>query len=96
MNFWIKFKSGCAQLSLTCRDASRALSEQLDHPLPQSRRIGLWLHLLICDWCRRYERQLRFLRHAACDHQEKFIEASPHKLSPEARERIKRRLQHHE
>jgi len=93
MNFWKKLKSDCAALSLDCCAASRAQSERLDHPLPRMTRIGLWLHLLICKWCRRYGKQIRFLRHAAHEHQEDLAASEPQKLSAEARERIKRRLQ---
>ena len=93
MNFWKKLKSDCAALSLNCREASRAQSEQLDHPLPRATRLGLWLHLLMCKWCRRYGGQIRFLRHAAHEHHEELTDAAPQKLSPAARERIKQRLQ---
>jgi hypothetical protein len=93
MNFWNKIRSACAELSPNCREAVRAQSEALDHPLPLSRRLGLWLHLLICKWCRRYGKQIGFLRDTAQEHPEQFAEAEPQKLSPEARERIKQRLQ---
>jgi hypothetical protein len=93
MNFWKKLKLDCAALSLNCREASRAQSEMLDHALPRATRIGLWLHLLICKWCRRYGKQLRFLRHAAHEHQDDLAAGEPQKLSSEARARIKRRLQ---
>jgi hypothetical protein len=93
MKFWDKLKSGGIALLLDCREASRAQSEQLDHPLPRGKRVGLWLHLLICQWCRRYGSQIRFLRHAANEHHEDLTEAAPHGLSNEARDRIKQRLQ---
>ncbi len=93
MIFWNKIGSTCAELSLNCREATRAQSEALDHPLPRARRYGLWLHLLICRWCRRYGKQIRFLREAAHEHHAELAEAVPQKLSLEARERIKQRLQ---
>ena len=92
MNVWNQIKSACALLSLNCREAVRAQSEALDHPLPPLKRFGLWLHLLICDWCRRYGKQIRFLREAAHDHHEEFTEAAPQGLSTEVRERIKQQL----
>jgi hypothetical protein len=92
MNFWNKLKLGCANLSPDCRDASRAQSEALDHPLSPSKRIGLWLHLLICKWCRRYGKQIRFLRVSAHGHHDALAEAVPQKLSPTAREQIKQKL----
>jgi hypothetical protein len=97
MNFLNKtltaLKSGLSSLSPTCRDASRLQSEALDHPLPPSKRLGLWLHLLICKWCRRYGKQIRFLRQAAHKHPDELTQATLQNLSSEARERIKRRLQ---
>lgn len=92
MNFWNKIKSAGAQLSLNCREAARAQSEALEHPLPPLKRFGLRLHLLICQWCRRYGKQIRFLREAAHDHQEELLQAAPQGLSTGARERIKQRL----
>ena len=68
-------------------------SEALDAKLCFSKRIGLSLHLLLCKWCRRYGKQIRFLRQAAHEHPENLSEAVPQKLSAEARERIKQRLQ---
>jgi|ERR1051325_4872904 hypothetical protein len=91
-NFWNRLKSNCAALALNCREAARAQSEALDHSLPASTRAGLWLHLLICKWCRRYGKQIRFLRHSAHEHHEELTAASPQKLSDEARERMKRKL----
>jgi hypothetical protein len=93
MNFWYKIRSACAELSPNCREAVRAQSEALDRPLSPAKRIGLWMHLLICKWCRRYGKQIGFLRDAAREHQEQFAGAEPQKLSSEARERIKQRLQ---
>jgi hypothetical protein len=76
----------------SCRDASRLQSETLDQKLSFSKRLGLSLHLLVCKWCRRYGKQVRFLRAAAHEHPERLAEAAPQKLPDEARERIKQRL----
>ena len=92
MSFWNRIKSGCAALSPNCRDAVRAQSEARDHPLPPARRLGLWLHLLICKWCRRYGKQIRLLRKLAHEGQDNLEAAAPQKLSAEARERLKRQL----
>jgi len=93
MNLIEKIKTGCAELSPTCREASKLQSEALDHPLPPLRRMGLRLHLLICKWCRRYGRQIRFLRQGAGEHSEELTQAVPQQLSSDARARIKQRLQ---
>jgi len=83
---------GMAVLSPNCRQAARLQSAALDRKLPILQRVGLRLHLLLCAWCRRYGKQLRFLRDAAHGHPDEMVEAAPRKLSDEARERIKRKL----
>ena len=96
MNFWNKIaarlKLGARVLSPTCRDASRLQSEALDGRLTMTQRWGLRLHLLLCKWCRRYGRQISFLRQAAHEHPDELTEASGKPLTAESRERIKRRL----
>jgi len=86
-------KTGFCTLLPSCREASRLQSEALDKELSFPRRCGLALHLMVCKWCRRYGRQVRFLRDAAHEHPENLSEAVPQKLSAEARERIRQRLQ---
>jgi len=49
-------------LRLTCQQASRLLSQQLDDPLPFGKRMRLRLHLLYCDACSRVSRQFETLR----------------------------------
>jgi len=73
-----------------CRAAARLQSEALDRPLPAGQKFGLWLHLLMCRWCRRYGWQIRFLRDAAHEHPDELAAATP--LSAAARARIKQRL----
>ena len=83
---------GLGRLSPNCREAGRLQSEALDHKLAPSQRIGLHIHLLLCKWCRRYGRQIAFLRTAARRLDEKNREQPPAQLSAEAREHIKHRL----
>jgi len=47
---------------LSCKDVTRLISESMDHSLPLGKRIGVRLHLLICKFCARYERQLILIR----------------------------------
>lgn len=92
MNFWRKIQTDGAMLFLNCQEAARAQSEMLEHPLPAARRWGLALHLALCRWCRRYAKQIRFLRKAAHAHPERLAESTPQRLSSSARERMKRLL----
>ncbi|MBV1775338.1 zf-HC2 domain-containing protein [Burkholderiaceae bacterium DAT-1] len=52
-------------IRLTCRQASRLLSDAEDHPLATSFRLRLRLHLLACQNCRNFRDQLGFMRRAA-------------------------------
>jgi predicted anti-sigma-YlaC factor YlaD len=79
------------ELSPSCRAAARLQSEAMDHPLRLRQRLGLRLHLMLCRWCRRYGRQIGFLRRLARE-QEPHEVTPPQVLRPEARERMKQRL----
>ena len=85
-------KTGLRTALPTCREVTRLQSEALDGNLSFARRAGLRLHLFVCRWCRRYGKQIRFLREAMHDHPDELCEASSPGLSPEARERLKRAL----
>ena len=49
-------------IRISCKDASRAISQMQDADVP----FGVWLrvrlHLLLCVACLRFLRQIRFLR----------------------------------
>jgi hypothetical protein len=70
----------------------RILSKSMDQPLPLTMRIKKRLHFLICCWCQRYEEQLHYMRRTAGEFPEHADESSDVPFSPEARERIKRKL----
>ena len=84
------------ELSPNCREATRLQSEALDHPLGLGQRIGLRIHLFLCKWCRRYGKQIGFLRSAAHRHEGHEQCLPPQSLATEARERIKQRLREEE
>ena len=91
-SFFGALKKGLRAVTPNCREASRLQSEALDHALSPLQRLGLRLHLVLCRWCRRYGKQLRFLRRAAHEHPDRVAEAAPQTLSSNARERLKRVL----
>jgi hypothetical protein len=80
-------------LSVSCREAARLQSAALDRKLTLLERFGLRCHLLLCKWCSRYGRQIEFLRSVAREQAQDDRHAPLPRLSPEARQRIKRRLQ---
>lgn len=87
------FGRGMAELSPSCREATRLQSELMDGPLPLRKRVGLRIHLVLCKWCRRYGRQIGFLRTVAHEHG-KHDEVLPSQtLRLEAKQRMKERLQ---
>jgi hypothetical protein len=74
----------------TCREMSRLSSEAFDRRLGLLQRTGMRLHWLFCRWCRRYVAQLHLVRRAA--HREDALRGTGRTLSPDARDRMKRRL----
>lgn len=80
---------------LACKDVTRLLSESMDRSLPLGKRVGVRLHLLICTFCARYERQLLLIREtvrrlAAMD--DPCGSLAGESLSAEAKERIRNSL----
>ena len=47
-----------------CRETSALLSQTQDRKLTLFERVGLRLHLVVCNGCRQFERQLAFMRSA--------------------------------
>ena len=70
------------------------LSESLDRELSFHQRVGLRMHLLMCKFCSRYQRQLLFLRETVRLYTEHSEDIEPSiKVPSEVRERIKRTVQ---
>ena len=51
-------------LRRSCREAARLITARLDGPLPLADRLALRLHLMACDACPRFDRQMRWLHTA--------------------------------
>lgn len=49
---------------LSCKEASKLISEGMDRRLSVAERITLRLHVGICDACTRFASQVQFLRRA--------------------------------
>lgn len=84
--------SALGSLSPNCREASRLQSDSMDCALTPLKIVGVRIHLLLCRWCRRYGKQIRFLRRAAHEHPEAVAQAATQSLSTEAKERMRRSL----
>jgi hypothetical protein len=85
--------SGVRAFWPSCRQVSRLQSVAIQQPLSLGQRIGLKFHLLVCSWCRRYGKQIGFLRTVAHEHAHDETAPTPSALSSDARERMKRSLQ---
>jgi predicted anti-sigma-YlaC factor YlaD len=51
-------------IRLQCREVSRLISDGQDRELPAPDRARLRLHFLMCQTCRKVNRQMAFLRRA--------------------------------
>ncbi len=51
-----------SNLMLTCKEASRLISEELDRKPGVAQWLALRMHLSLCEGCRRVNMQLQFLR----------------------------------
>lgn len=49
---------------IDCRRAHELLSRRMDGPLEPAAQLRLKLHLAVCEWCVRVERQMNLLREA--------------------------------
>jgi len=85
-----------AKLMLTCHEVTRLISQQAERPLPWNQRVRIRLHLLLCLWCRRYQRHIAFLRGALRTMPERDCCRPSARLSEEARERLKQALRSNE
>ena len=52
------------KLKLNCRDATRLVLQAEDRPLRTSEKLAVRFHLLICQACPEFSRQVRFMRQA--------------------------------
>lgn len=76
----------------SCRDISQLVSASMDRNLPLRKRLSIRLHVSMCGFCRRYEKQLHLLREGVghyADPEANVIEKS---LSPAAKEKLEKAL----
>ena len=64
----------------------------MDKELSLITRIKLRIHNLMCSFCARYAKQLKYMREVAREFPEKIGEVSDAKLPTEAKERLKEAL----
>jgi len=77
---------------MNCKHATKLLSEAQERQLSKSETFGLRFHVLICTACRRFNKQLQFLRTLLTQSSPKILAAvyaSDASLSPVRRQKIK-------
>jgi hypothetical protein len=75
-------------MMLNCKQASHLLSQSMERKLPLWQRLSLRLHLMLCDACTQFSRQLHLLRAAIGRLGRRLENDETLKLSDEARRRI--------
>lgn len=81
---------------LSCKETAQLVSQSYDRRLSWRERLGVRLHMVICDACSHFRRQMDFLRRVTrrfTQEQEEIEKAAG--LSARARERIARELERH-
>ena len=51
-------------LRRTCKEVTRLVLQAEDRPLPLVERVAIRLHMVVCDACPRFLRQVAFMRQA--------------------------------
>lgn len=80
-------------MMLTCKQASKLVSQSLDRPLTWSEKLQLKLHLLICNPCTQFKRQLNMLRTALRRIRNDIEHDSSIKLPLDVKNRILHRIE---
>ena len=80
-------------ISPTCSRTAFLLSRQSDERLPRLTAFFMRTHLLLCQQCRSYSRNLSFLARACSSYDTHIADLSAQHLSEEARHRLQSQIQ---
>ncbi len=92
MNFVMR---GMNKLTPTCDVITQKISESMDNKISLRNRLKIRLHLMFCNLCRRYQRQLMTMNtlfKLRLHREDEDILPKGPTLTSEARERIKQNL----
>lgn len=64
-------------LMLRCRESTELSSRRLDGPLSLSDLVALWVHMIICPPCRRFDQHLQVLRRTLQRRNEMDLQSGP-------------------
>ena len=76
----------------TCPEVVRILSLGMEKQLSLMMRIKLRIHYLMCSFCERYMKQLKYIRQVSREFPEKIGDVSDASLPADAKERMKAAL----
>jgi hypothetical protein len=80
------------RIIMPCSEVTRILSDAERGSLTVRQGLALRVHLLVCGWCSRYQRQVQRLRATLARQSSKPEVYRPVNLSSDARDRIRRSL----
>lgn len=83
-----------ARVMPSCWEVSAMVSDSMDRWLPLRKRLAIRLHISMCSLCRRYEKQLHLLREGIRRYAGPEASVAQKSLTPSARERLRRALEH--
>ena len=78
---------------LTCREAARLAANAMDRSLTFRERVKLFMHGLLCSYCRNYRRHLRFLRKWVRRMSDPALSPLETRMPSASASRIKKRLE---
>ncbi|HSH96803.1 MAG: zf-HC2 domain-containing protein [Methylophilaceae bacterium] len=78
---------------LSCKEASRLISQSLDRQLTLGERLSLRFHLVFCDMCTAFKRQLGVIGSAVKRYRLAIENNQDIQLSKEAKARISNTIQ---
>ena len=77
-----------------CKDISHLISRSMDQKLPLRIRLGIKFHLMMCDLCLRYKKQLELIHKAISNIETERENSYPSEhLSDKVRKIIKKNLE---
>jgi hypothetical protein len=77
----------------SCRDISQLISAGMDQNLPVRKRLSIRLHVSMCKFCRRYEKQLHLLHESVGHYADPEANVVEKSLSPAAKEKLRKALE---
>lgn len=79
---------------LDCKHTSQLVSRSLDKKLTFRERLAVKMHLMMCKYCRRFEKQLHAIRKGLKTLAEQVEHDETIQMPPEVKSRIAERIKH--